>query len=124
LGQRGDIHERPPRQPGLAAVQPGGGQQLLQQPLQLLALPARHAQQLLLLEDRQRLAALLQGRQRAKQRRQRPPQLVGDHGQQLLGPLARLLAASRLVGHREPQLSSYAPPGGTPHLRAALTRWT
>jgi hypothetical protein len=48
--QGGRVHQRPPRQAGVPAVHTGGGQQLAEEPLQLLALAACRAQQLLLLE--------------------------------------------------------------------------
>jgi hypothetical protein len=86
---------------GVQVVHAGGGQELLQQPLQLLALPVGHPEQLLLLGTWERLGVVLQGHQGAKQRGQRLAQLVGDHGQQLLGVLTGwLLAWERLVGHR------------------------
>jgi hypothetical protein len=60
-----------------------------------------HPEEFLLLGNRQRLAALVQGRQGAEQCGQRLAQLVGDHGQQLLGGrTGRRLARARLVGHR------------------------
>jgi hypothetical protein len=49
----------------------GGGQELVEQPLELLALPVGHLEQLLLLSTGERLAAVLQGHQGATQRGQR-----------------------------------------------------
>ena len=65
----------------------GGGQELVEQPLQLLALPVGHPEQLLLLSTGERLGAVLQRHQGAKQRGQRLAQLVGEDGQQLPGCL-------------------------------------
>ena len=52
-------------------VQAGGGQELVEELLQLLALPVGNPEQLLLLEKRQRLGVLVQGCQGAEQCRQR-----------------------------------------------------
>jgi hypothetical protein len=49
LGQGGRVHQRPPYQVGVPVIHAGGGQELIQQPLQLLALPVGHPEQLLLL---------------------------------------------------------------------------
>jgi hypothetical protein len=89
LREGGGIHQRPPHQTGSATIRASGDQQLVEEPLQLLALPACHPKQLLLLAGRQCLVAVLEGRQGAKQRGQRPPQLMRDHGQQLVGVVAR-----------------------------------
>jgi hypothetical protein len=110
--ERDRVDQRPPRQAGLAAVHAGSGQQLAEEPPQLLTLLACHPEQLLLLEGRQRLVVLLDGGQGAKQGGQRSAQLVGDHGQQLISVVAgRLGWRDRLVWHRELPFPDARQPG-------------
>jgi hypothetical protein len=69
LSEGGRVDQRPPSQARVPATQAGGGQQLVEEPPQLLTLLAGDAEQLLLLEGRQRLLVLLDGGQGAKQGR-------------------------------------------------------
>jgi hypothetical protein len=88
---------------GPGPLERGGDQELVQELLQLLSLAVGDAEQLLPLAGWQRMAVVLHGGQGAPDRGQGPAQLVGDHGQQLLGLVGRgWLAARALVGHRAP----------------------
>ena len=119
-GQRGRIDQRRLDHPEVEPVQAVGDQELLEQPLQLGALAVGDAEELLLLGGGQGRAALLDGGQGAQQCGQGPAQLMGDHGQQLLGWVARRpVATSTHGGHRERWLRLLAgrgrgcTPGGT-----------
>ena len=101
-GQRGRIDQRRLDHPDVEPVQAVGDQELLEQPLQLGALAVGDAEEFLLLDGGQGGAALLDGGQGAQQCGQGPAQLMGDHGQQLLGSVARRpVATSTHVGHRD-----------------------